>query len=82
MVLQVQPLLPTSATIDHLYTVFHPFRSKKARRKAGFPRNALLHVPACWACNKERGHVEQGGKVFTPKLEQRIALAALVSVNQ
>jgi hypothetical protein len=80
--MQIDPLVSSSATVDHLYTVFHPFRQKKARQRAGFRRNALLYVLACWRCNKERGHVEQGKQVFIPKLPHRVELAASVSANR
>jgi hypothetical protein len=41
-----------------------------------------LYVLACWRCNKERGHVEQGKHVFIPKLPHRVEFAASVSANR
>lgn len=78
---QVEPLLPNSATLEHLYPSRHPFRRKKNRQKVGFARNALLYVLACWQCNKERGYKETEGQVFIPKLDHRIQIAIQSSPN-
>lgn len=61
---------PNLATVDHLYSRFHP-----ERKAIHNQRDRPLHVLACHACNNERGVCEQRQKVFTPKLKERLSFA-------
>lgn len=55
----VDPLQPNSATLDHLYSISDPRRTKKGRRRLGVSkRNDTLYVLACHRCNQERGKIQ------------------------
>lgn len=59
------PRLTTLATVDHLYSRWHPARSRRKHIK----------VLACLACNQRRNNCECKGIPFTPKLPQRADIA-------
>lgn len=59
------PRLTTLATVDHLYSRWHPARSRRKHVK----------VLACFACNQRRNNCECKGIYFMPKLPQRIDIA-------
>lgn len=67
-----QPKQPDFATVDHLYSRWHPERL--ARHADG---RSVLHVLACAACNQERAGCESQGVPFTPKLPERWEFAKL-----
>lgn len=68
---------PHQATVDHLYSKWHPLRQEKY--KAGSDRTAVLHVLACLECNNARGNDDERGRVFVPKLTERQEMADLCS---
>lgn len=59
------PQLTTLATVDHLYSRWHPARSRRKHTK----------VLACFACNQRRNNCECKGTYFMPKLPQRVDIA-------
>lgn len=62
--------LSTFATVDHLYSRWHPER--KARHVEG---KSVLHVLACHDCNQERAGAEVQMVPFVPKLKERLEFA-------
>lgn len=67
---------PDLATVDHLYSRFHPARKENHKRQ-----DRVLHVLACFACNHERGLCEQHQKPFIPKLPERLEHARLADAT-
>ena len=63
------------ATVDHLYSRLHPERTKRYR--SALDSRHVLHVLACFDCNCERGTLEQQGRIFVPKLQEREEFARL-----
>jgi len=63
--LNVSSSQPDFATVDHLYSRFHPER--EGRHKQG----GTLHVLACRTCNQERATAETRQQIFIPKLKER-----------
>lgn len=48
----------SGATVDHVYPLGHPYRTKKGRRRTGgFQRGSPLHLLACRKCNRKRGNM-------------------------
>lgn len=71
VVLEVdQPSRPDLATVDHLYSRWHPDRELNYQRQRG-----VLHVLACRICNGERASAEQDRRPFVPKLPERLEFA-------
>lgn len=64
------------ATVDHLYSRFHPRRVDRHREQKG-----ALHVLACHECNNERGYCEQHQIPFVPKLSARLEYAQLADAT-
>lgn len=64
------------ATVDHLYSRFHPARLLMHQ---GPPRT--LHVLACAPCNQERSLCETRQRPFIPKLPQRLEYARLADAT-
>lgn len=64
------PNRPDLATVDHLYSRWHPERETKHQQQ-----NAVLHVLACRICNGERASAEEQGQPFIPKLRERLGFA-------
>lgn len=62
---------PRLATIDHLYSRLNP----KRHQPRGNDRSELLHVLACRQCNHERSVAEQQGRIFSPKIPERLSVA-------
>lgn len=62
---------PDSATVDHLYSNFHP------KRKTD--RSSVL---ACFECNNARSTAECRFEEFIPKLECRLEIAKEASATQ
>lgn len=62
---------PDLATVDHLYSKFHPERKAKHSSRGG----NVLHVLACRACNQERALCELRQEIFIPKLTDKIEFA-------
>lgn len=61
---------PAFATVDHLYSRWHPQR--KSRHVNG---EGVLHVLACQGCNQERAGAESQRLPFIPKLKERLEFA-------
>lgn len=62
--------IATLATVDHLYSRWHPERI--SRHMAG---EGVLHVLACHGCNQERAGAESQQVPFVPKLSERLEFA-------
>lgn len=58
------------ATVDHLYSRFHPERETKHKEQKG-----VLHVLACRVCNQERASAEERQQPFIPKLKEKPSFA-------
>lgn len=58
------------ATVDHLYSRFHPERESKHKQQKD-----VLHVLACRVCNQERASAEERQQPFIPKLKEKISFA-------
>lgn len=67
---------PDLATVDHLYSRWHPER--KARHIEG---RGVLHVMACSACNSERAACENQLQPFIPKLADKLEFAQLADAT-
>lgn len=68
--LNVSATEPDFATVDHLYSRFHPEREIKHKQQQG-----VLHVLACRVCNQARATAEEKEQPFIPKLSERLELA-------
>jgi len=64
--------IPNKATIDHLYSRHHPYRTRRHSEA-----HAVLHVLACYACNQSRAMCELKGIPFIPRLAERLEIARL-----
>jgi hypothetical protein len=62
--------LPNFATVDHLYSRWHP-----ERRARHVNRDGTLHVLACQNCNQERALAESQCVPFIPKLKDKLEFA-------
>lgn len=79
----VETVLETSAqgqsdfaTVDHLYSRWHPERKTRHVRGDG-----VLHVLACSSCNGERAGAENQSIPFVPKLPERREFAQLADAT-
>lgn len=62
----------TLATVDHLYSRWHPERKD---RHLNNDTASVLHVLACYDCNQERAGAEMQRRPFVPKLKERLEFA-------
>lgn len=62
------------ATVDHLYSRFHPERLLKHQSQPNAGPN-VLHVLACGSCNNKRSRCETRQEPFIPKLAERLEYA-------
>lgn len=67
---------PNFATVDHLYSRWHPERKSRHVRGEG-----ILHVLACSSCNGERAGCENQSQPFIPKLLERLEFAQLADAT-
>lgn len=74
--LNVAHAKPELATVDHLYSRYHPQRLQKYREQDG-----VLHVLACFKCNGERAACEHRGQPFVPTLAHRLEFAQLADAT-
>jgi hypothetical protein len=70
VILECDQSRPDFATVDHLYSRYHPQRESRHRRQDG-----VLHVLACRVCNHERASCEERRVPFVPKLPERLSFA-------
>jgi hypothetical protein len=75
--LNVSATEPDFATVDHLYSRFHPEREIRYHQQKG-----ILHVLACRVCNQERASAEEKGQPFIPKLSGRAEFAQLADATR
>lgn len=67
---------PNFATVDHLYSRWHPERKTRHVQSQG-----VLHVLACSSCNGERAGRENQSQPFIPKLPERLEFARLADAT-
>jgi hypothetical protein len=63
---------PNLATVDHLYSRWHPERKSHHTDRSS---DRVLHVMACLQCNGERAEAEMKCQPFTPKRKDRLSFA-------
>lgn len=71
MVVQRKDNLSTLATVDHLYSRWHPERKERHTSQ----ESGVLHVLACHDCNQERAAAETQMIPFIPKLKEKLEFA-------
>lgn len=67
---------PNFATVDHLYSRWHPERKARHSNNKG-----VLHVLACADCNAARAGCECQSQPFIPKLPERLEFAQLADAT-